>query len=93
MIQEFKVVHDGNHVGGFTSYLSTVETERKFDVGVVELFNLEQSPRLEGLYWMVWRSLHPALDAADDAAFLAWLPGVESIAAVGDPLPPPLPSD
>ena len=57
----FRVVVRGQPATGATTALATVEMERRFGLGAVELF-IGGSPRMEALYWLSWRSLHPDVD-------------------------------
>lgn len=84
----FRVVVNGVAADGRTSAIAVVEMERKFDVGAVDLF-VGDSPRMEALYWLAWRSLHPAAATATDAVFDAWLAGLTVFEV--DPNDPGLP--
>lgn len=72
MIVEFTVLYtDGTADKAATSPLTAVETERRFSIGCTELF-MEQG-RMEALYWIMWRSLHPTVDSTDDDEFMGWV--------------------
>ena len=91
MIVEFQIsTRDHGEVAGATTPVSVVETERRFDLGVVDLF-MGTSPRMEALYWLLWRSLNPDADISDDAPFMSWLCDLVGFTVKDADLPPPPP--
>lgn len=87
----FTVHVDGEPIDGVTNELAIVETERRFNLGVVSVM-IGADPRLEALYWLMWRSLHPNVDADDDTHFLSFVGSFTAAPEVDqDDLPPPPP--
>lgn len=88
MIVSVQVIHvDGTVSSVDTSAVSVVNTERKFDVGIMGLFALPTA-RIEALYWLGWESLR--LSGQPVPPFDTWLRTVATI-DVADPDPPTLP--
>lgn len=88
---EIRVVNNGVPAVAFTSARSVVDLERKFDCGALDLF-IGESPRMEGLYWLAWRSLVVAGDPGTPDDFDVWVDTLEVFEVADDELPPPPPS-
>jgi len=68
---------DGKTVESVTSPVSVVETERRYNLGITDLF-IGTSPRMEALYFLMWRSMYPTANIDDDDEFLEFLTDLDT---------------